>query len=68
MAGISSFTTGKSLITGLVIVAIAIGAKSEAVLESWKAWLGKNNAVVMSVLFAVIAAVLIGKSISGLTA
>ncbi len=115
MAGISSFTTGKSLITGLVIgaanpkniamsaaaaitisaaslstgndvaavviytligtlgvaaplaVAIAMGTKSEAVLDSWKSWLGQNNAAVMSVLFVVIAAVLIGKGVSGLT-
>jgi len=116
MAGISSFTTGKSLGTGLLIgavnpkniamsiaaaatisagalstgdeiatvviyaliaslgvaapfaVAVAMGAKSTAVLDDWKAWLGQNNAVVMAVLFFVFAAVLIGKGIVGLTA
>ncbi len=116
MAGISSFTAGKSFGTGLAVgavnpknvamsiaaaatisagalsagneiatvviyaviaslgvlapfvVAIAMGAKSTAVLDEWKAWLGQNNAVVMAVLFSVFAAVLIGKGIVGLTA
>ena len=116
MAGISSFTAGKSFGTGLavgaanpknvamsiaaaatisagalstgneiatvviyaviaslgvlapLVAAIAMGAKSTAVLDEWKAWLGQNNAVVMAVLFLVFAAVLIGKGIVGLTA
>jgi hypothetical protein len=116
MAGIASFTAGKSFGTGLVIgainpknlamslaaavtisaaalstredistvvvyaligaagvaaplvVAVAMGNRSTAILDSWKAWLTQNNAVVMAVLFAVIGAVLIGKGITGLTA
>lgn len=116
MAGISSFTTAKSFVTGLVIgavnpkniamsiaaavtisaaalstgdeiatvviytliaslgvaaplaVAIAMGARSTAVLDKWKTWLSQNNAVVMAVLFFIFAAVLIGKGIVGLTA
>jgi hypothetical protein len=35
-------------------------------LDSWKAWLGQNNAVVMSVLFLIFAVVLIGKGIAGI--
>ena len=116
MAGISSFTAGKSFGTGLAVgavnpknvamsiaaaatisagglstgneiataviygviaslgvlapfvVAIAMGAKSTAVLDEWKAWLGQNNAVVMAVLFSIFAVVLIGQGIVGLTA
>lgn len=114
MSGIASFTTTKSLTTGLVVgavnpkniavslaaattissaalstraeigtvliytliaaigvaaplvVAVAMGDRSTAILDDWKAWLAHNNAVVMAVLFFVIAAVLIGKGISGL--
>jgi threonine/homoserine/homoserine lactone efflux protein len=51
-----------------LVVAIFMGAKSTEVLDEWKAWLGQNNSVVMAVLFAVFAAVLIGKGIVGLTA
>ncbi len=116
MAGIASFTAGKSFTTGLVIgavnpknlavslaaaveissaalstgeavstvvvyaligsagvaaplvVALAMGDRSAAVLDSWKIWLAQNNAAVMAVLFAVIGAALIGNGISGLTA
>jgi hypothetical protein len=37
------------------------------VLDEWKAWLAANNATVMTVLFVVFGAVLIGKGIGGLS-
>ncbi len=47
-------------------VMLALGDKAQAILDSWKAWLGQNNATVMAVLFLVFAAVLIGKGIAAL--
>ncbi|MGO8886700.1 MAG: GAP family protein [Streptosporangiaceae bacterium] len=47
-------------------VMLALGARAQPILDSWKAWLGQNNATVMAVLFLVFAVVLIGKGIAAL--
>jgi Sap, sulfolipid-1-addressing protein len=49
-----------------LVVTLAIGEKAQKILDGWKAWLGQNNAVVMSVLFLIFAVVLIGKGIAGI--
>ena len=49
-----------------LVVMLAMGEKAQAILDSWKAWLGQNNAVVMTVLFLIFAVVLIGKGIAGI--
>ena len=47
-------------------VTLAMGEKAQTILNGWKAWLGQNNAVVMTVLFLIFAVVLIGKGIAGI--
>jgi hypothetical protein len=49
-----------------LVVMLAMGGKAQTILDSWKAWLGQNNAVMMTVLFLIFAAVLIGKGIAGI--
>ena len=49
-----------------LVVMLSLGDKAQPILDSWKAWLGQNNATVMAVLFLVFAVVLIGKGIAGL--
>jgi hypothetical protein len=44
---------------------VALGKRGTGILESWKAWLGQNNATVMAVLFLFFAVVLIGKGVAG---
>ena len=59
----------KNIIVGVaapLVVTLAMGEKAQAILDSWKAWLGQNNAVVMTVLFLIFAVVLIGKGIAGI--
>ena len=59
----------KNIIVGVaapLVVTLAMGEKAQTILDSWKAWLGQNNAVVMSVLFLIFAVVLIGKGIAGI--
>jgi hypothetical protein len=48
------------------VVTLAMDEKAQTILDSWKAWLGQNNAVVMTVLFLIFAVVLIGKGIAGI--
>ena len=48
------------------VVTLAMGEKAQTILDSWKAWLGQNNAVVMTILFLIFAVVLIGKGIAGI--
>jgi hypothetical protein len=42
------------------------GARAQEVLEGWKTWLGRNNAVVMTVLFLVFGVVLVGQGVAAL--
>ena len=48
-----------------LVVAVALGDRSQSVLESWRTWLVRNNAAVMAVIFLVFGVVLIGKGIAG---
>jgi alkyl sulfatase BDS1-like metallo-beta-lactamase superfamily hydrolase len=50
-----------------VVIYFAMGERSEAMLAGLKDWMGRNNAVIMSILCLVIGAKLIGDAISGLT-
>jgi threonine/homoserine/homoserine lactone efflux protein len=49
-----------------LIVSLALGDGSRAPLDSLKGWMARNNAVIMTVLFVLIGAKLIGDAISGL--
>lgn len=77
----AGLSTAEGLGAGLVYVAVAalgiavplgvavvMGDRSKAILDSWRDWLAENNAVVMAVLFAVIGMVLIGDGITALSA
>ena len=44
---------------------LALGERSRALLDGLKAWLARHNAAIMSVIFVVIGAKLIGDAISG---
>jgi hypothetical protein len=46
-------------------VVVCAGDRAQGILDSWKSWLGQNNATVMAVLFLVFAVVLIGKGVAG---
>ena len=48
-----------------IVVMVSLGDRAHEVLESWNAWLRQNNATVMSILFVVFGAVLIGQGIAG---
>ena len=50
-----------------VVVYLTMGDRAGRILDGWKAWLGANNAAVMTVLFLVFGFVLLGKGISGLS-
>jgi len=50
-----------------VAIYLAMGERSARVLSELKEWMGRNNAVIMSVLCLVIGVKLIGDAISGLT-
>jgi hypothetical protein len=49
------------------VVYFAMGDRSQALLARLKDWMGRNNAVIMSILCLVIGVKLIGDAISGLT-
>ncbi len=50
-----------------VVIYFAMGDRSQALLAGLKDWMGRNNAVIMSILCLVIGVKLIGDAISGLT-
>ena len=50
-----------------VAIYFAMGDRAVSVLDEWKTWLAANSATVMTVLFVVFGAVLIGKGIGGLS-
>ena len=54
----------RGLLTPLT-VSLALGAGSRALLDNLKGWMARNNAVIMTVLFVLIGAKLIGDVISG---
>ncbi len=47
-----------------VVLQLAMGSRSEAVLSSWKTWLVANNAAVMTVVFALLGASMIGSGLA----
>jgi hypothetical protein len=49
-----------------VLYYLAAGASAEKTLTGWKAWLTENNATVMTVLFLVLGAKLVGDGLGGL--
>ncbi len=51
-----------------VVIFFALGARAGAVLGHMKAWMLQHNAVIMTTVFVVFGAVLIGDAISGLSA
>jgi Sap, sulfolipid-1-addressing protein len=59
------------IVIGSLTVAVAViyhlvaRAKASKTLDSWKAWLVANNATLISALFVVVGALLVGKGISG---
>ncbi|MGH3419871.1 MAG: GAP family protein [Streptosporangiaceae bacterium] len=50
-----------------VVIYFALGERSQEMLAGLKDWMGRNNAVIMSILCLIIGAKLIGDAISGLT-
>ena len=50
-----------------VVVYFALGERSQEMLTKLKDWMGRNNAVIMSILCLIIGAKLIGDAIGGLT-
>ena len=54
-------------VTFPLVVYFTMQTRAARILDDWKTWLTANNATVMTVLFLVFAAVLIGKGIMGLT-
>jgi threonine/homoserine/homoserine lactone efflux protein len=51
-----------------VVLSVALGSRSAPVLESLRAWMAHNSAVIMAVLLLVIGAKLVGDGISSLSA
>jgi threonine/homoserine/homoserine lactone efflux protein len=58
---------GASTVLAPVAVYFAMGDRAAAILGGWRKWLEQNNAVVTAVVLLVIAAVLIGNGIAGLS-
>jgi threonine/homoserine/homoserine lactone efflux protein len=48
-----------------LVLAVALGDRSRALLDGLKAWMARHNGVIMAVLFLVIGAKLIGDAVSG---
>ncbi len=67
VAAIVAYAVSASLgVLTPLAVAVAMGEKSDEMLESWRVWLFDNNTAVMAVLLAVIGIVLIGNGIGAL--
>jgi threonine/homoserine/homoserine lactone efflux protein len=58
---------GASTVLAPVVVYFAMGDRAAAILGGWRKWLEQNNAVVTAVVLLVIAAVLVGHGIAGLS-
>jgi threonine/homoserine/homoserine lactone efflux protein len=50
-----------------VFIFFALGERARPLLDGLHTWMGRNNAVIMAVLFLVIGAKLVGDAISGLS-
>ena len=55
-----------STVTGAVLYRLAAGDRAAATLERMRTWLAENNATIMSILFLVLGAKILGDGISGL--
>lgn len=55
-----------STVAAPVIINLIMGEKATEMLNSWKAWLAANNAMVMFILLLIFGTVLVGKGIAGL--
>ncbi len=74
-AGLSTGQTVVSMVVYVIIAAagvaaplvvmVSLGDKAKGILDTWKTWLGLNNATVMAVLLLVFGVVLVGKGIAG---
>ena len=58
---------GASTVLAPLVVYLAMGDRAATILGGWRDWLQENNAVVTPLLLLVIAVVLIGKGITGLS-
>lgn len=48
-----------------IVVALALGDRSENVLSDWRQWLERNNGTVMAVIYLFFGVILLGKGIAG---
>jgi cytochrome c biogenesis protein CcdA len=49
-----------------IVVALALGDRSESVLRSWREWLERNNGTVMAVIYLFFGVVLFGKGVASI--
>jgi Sap, sulfolipid-1-addressing protein len=49
-----------------IVAAVALGERSEAVLGTWKEWLGRNNGTVLAVIYLFFGVILLGKGFGGI--
>jgi hypothetical protein len=48
-----------------LVTVLVLGQRSKGVLDGWKAWLARNNATMLAVIFLLFGVILIGKGIGG---
>ena len=49
-----------------VVAMVLLGDRADEVLRGWQAWLNRNNAAMMAVLYLVFGVILVGKGIGGI--
>jgi len=49
-----------------IVAMLVLGERADDVLDDWKSWLARNNAVMMSLIYLLFGAILIGKGIGGI--
>jgi threonine/homoserine/homoserine lactone efflux protein len=49
-----------------IVVAVALGDRSEMVLAAWRKWLERNNGTVMAVIYLFFGVILLGKGVAGI--
>ena len=75
----AGLSTGQTVVTVLIYTVIAslgvatpivamlvLGDRGEEVVTGWEAWLNRNNAAMMAVLYLIFGAILVGKGIGGI--